>query len=93
MVENEIYFPGWHADLIFSNDNNNNKNNKVIKIHAVEVNGVFRACLLPSGNYNMIAFFQFPSLVVYQIITITSFAIWVLIMAGKYWIKRIKRLK
>jgi hypothetical protein len=56
MVENEIYFPGWQADLIFSGE--------VIKLHASEVNGVFRAWLLPAGEYQMIAHFSFPNLVI-----------------------------
>jgi hypothetical protein len=83
MVENEMYFPGWQADLMLSN--------KGIKIYPVEINGVFRAWLLPSGNYTMIAHFHFPNLVVYQSITIISFAIWILITT-KCW-RKIKWLK
>jgi hypothetical protein len=78
MVENEIYFPGWQADLIFPG--------RVIKIDASEVNGAFRAWLLPAGDYTMIAHFSFPNLLIYQSISIVSFAIWIFIMI-QYWIR------
>jgi hypothetical protein len=76
MVENELYFPGWEADLIFPD--------KKLKLEASEVNGVFRAWLLPAGDYKMIAHFQFPNLLVYQSISIVSFAIWIFITI-RYW--------
>jgi len=76
MVENEIYFPGWQADLIFSH--------KEIKIPASVVNDVFRAWLLPAGDYIMIAHFSFPNLIVYQSISIISFGIWIFIIV-RYW--------
>jgi hypothetical protein len=76
MVENEIYFPGWQADLIVPG--------KVIKLHAYEVNGAFRAWLLPAGQYQMIAHFSFPNLLVYQGISAVSFVIWIFIMV-LYW--------
>lgn len=76
MVENEIYFPGWHADLIFPN--------KETKLPASVVNNVFRAWLLPAGDYAMIAHFSFPNLIIYQCITIVSFGVWIFI-AVRYW--------
>ncbi len=80
MVENEIYFPGWQADLIFSD--------KQMKLQALVVNGAFRAWLLPAGDYKMIAHFSFPNLLVYQSISIVSFAIWVFIIM-KYWRRQV----
>jgi hypothetical protein len=76
MVENEIYFPGWHADLIFPD--------KEMKIAASVVNGVFRAWLLPAGNYTMIAHFDFPNLTIYRSIAAIFFAVWIFIVI-KYW--------
>jgi hypothetical protein len=76
MVENEIYFPGWQADLIFPH--------KEIKIPASVVNGVFRAWHLPAGDYVMIAHFSFPNLIIYQIISIISFGVWIFIIV-RYW--------
>jgi hypothetical protein len=76
MVENEIYFPGWQADLIFPD--------KVMKVQASVVNGVFRSWFLPAGEYQMIAHFSFPNLLVYQTISIVSFAIWIFIIV-RYW--------
>jgi hypothetical protein len=76
MVENEIYFPGWQADLIFPH--------KEIKIPASVVNDVFRAWLLPAGDYIMIAHFSFPNLIIYQSITIISFGVWIFIIV-RYW--------
>jgi len=76
MVENEIYFPGWQADLIFPH--------KEMKLQASVVNDVFRAWLLPAGEYIMIAHFHFPNLIIYQTITIISFVAWIFIIV-RYW--------
>jgi hypothetical protein len=76
MVENEIYLPGWQADLIFQH--------KEMKLQASVVNGVFRAWLLPAGDYIMIAHFQYPNLIIYQSITIISFGVWIFIIV-RYW--------
>jgi hypothetical protein len=76
MVENEIYFPGWEADLLFPD--------KKLKLDAIEVNGAFRAWLLPAGDYKMMAHFHFPNLLIYQSISIVSLAIWIFIII-RYW--------
>jgi hypothetical protein len=76
MVENEIYFPGWHADLIFAD--------KDVKIPASVVNNVFRAWLLPAGDYIMTAHFDFPNLIIYQSISIISIGIWIFIIV-RFW--------
>ena len=78
MVENEIYFPGWQADLIFPH--------KEMKLQASVVNDVFRAWLLPAGDYIMIAHFHFPNLIIYQTITVISFGVWIFIVV-RYWRK------
>jgi len=69
LVENEMYFPGWKATLIYPN--------KEIEIDAVETNGVFRSWLLPSGNYEMKAFFQFPNMILFKLISIVASLIWI----------------
>jgi hypothetical protein len=76
MVENELYFPGWQADLIFPD--------KAMKLQASVVNDVFRAWLLPAGDYIMIADFHFPNLIIYQSIAIISFGVWIFIIVT-YW--------
>jgi len=72
MVENEIYFPGWTATLVFSDHEE--------KLHAIEVNDVFRAWALPAGEYEMKANFQFPNFVTYQIISLSAFVMCILII-------------
>jgi len=78
MVENEIYFPGWGANLIFPHS--------VVKLQASVVNNVFRAWSLPAGDYRMIAHFDFPNLMIYQSISIICFLAWVFILI-RYWRK------
>ena len=72
MIENEIYFPGWTATLIYPD--------KEIQLQAIEVNDAFRAWALPAGNYEMNANFQFPNFVTYQIISLSAFAVCILII-------------
>jgi len=72
MVENEIYFPGWTATLVFSDHEE--------ELQAIEVNDVFRAWSLPAGDYEMNANFQFPNFVTYQIISLGAFATCILII-------------
>lgn len=72
MIENEMYFPGWKAVLIFPE--------KEIELDAISVNEVFRAWVLPEGNYQMKAMFQFPNYLLYQILTLSSFLIWIIII-------------
>jgi len=76
MVENEIYFPGWTATLIFPD--------KQVLIQAIEVNDAFRAWALPAGDYEMKANFQFPNFEKYLIISISAFTIWV-VLAIIFW--------
>jgi hypothetical protein len=76
MIENEIYFPGWKAHLIFPD--------KQMKIQASVVNDAFRAWFLPAGKYKMIAEFHYPNLLYYQITSILSLGIWIFIML-RYW--------
>jgi len=76
MIENEIYFPGWEAVLIFPH--------KEMKLEASVVNGAFRAWFLPAGNYIMIAHFHYPNFTIYQSITIISLGMWIYIIA-RYW--------
>ena len=73
MVENEMFFPGWTATLIFPE--------KQVDLNAIQVNDVFRAWALPEGDYKMTAVFNFPNLDIYQSVTIVSFLLWITIMA------------
>jgi len=69
MIENEIYFPGWTATLIYPD--------KQLELEAKVVNDVFRAWLLPEGDYEMIANFEFPNFVNYQIISLSALMVWI----------------
>ena len=69
LVENEIYFPGWKATLVYPG--------KQLELEAIEVNDVFRAWLLPAGDYEMTAYFEFPNLQLYQSVTIVSLVVWI----------------
>ena len=66
MIENESFFPGWTATLIYPD--------KQVQIQAIEVNDVFRSWALPAGEYEMKSNFQFPNFVTYQIISLSAFA-------------------
>jgi len=83
MVENESYFPGWTATLIYPD--------KEVKLEAIEVNDVFRAWTLPAGDYEMKANFQFPNLVTYQVISLSAFIIWIIVLA--VYVQRMRTLK
>jgi len=72
LVENEMYFPGWKAILIYPD--------KEIEINALVTNEVFRSWLLPQGDYEMKAYFQFPNLILYKIISVIAFLIWISIV-------------
>jgi len=78
LVENEMYFPGWKATLIFPD--------KEVEIDALVTNEVFRSWLLPAGDYEMKANFQFPNLILYKITSITAFVICILLIII-YWRK------
>jgi len=72
MIENESYFPGWTATLIYPD--------KVIQLDAIEVNDAFRAWKLPAGDYQMKASFQFPNYTTYQLISLIAFVAWITIL-------------
>ena len=72
MIENEIYFPGWSATLI--------NTEKEIEISSININDAFRGWILPAGDYQMKASFQFPDLIKYQIISLSAFIIWVVML-------------
>ena len=78
MIENEIYFPGWKAELIYPQHS--------VPIKALAVNNAFRAWNLPAGDYEMKANFEFPNLAVYQIISLSAFVIMITIIII-YWKK------
>jgi len=69
LIENEIYFPGWKATLVYPD--------KQLELEAIEVNDIFRAWLLPAGDYEMTAYFEFPDLQLYQSVTIVSLVVWI----------------
>ncbi len=72
MVENEIYFPGWTATL--------ESDQGATTIQAVSANNLFRAWLLPAGNYTMVARFEFPFTRVYNGISIITLLFWILLV-------------
>ncbi|WP_136526190.1 hypothetical protein [Geomonas ferrireducens] len=71
MVENEIYFKGWVADLRAANSE--------LKIAATSIGEGLRAWDLPSGKYRMVAHFEFPNLNVYRAVSISAFLLWLVI--------------
>ncbi len=68
LVENEIYFPGWEADL--------NLTDGTRHVQAIAVNQAFRGWLLPAGDYQMKAHFQLPGLAIYRLISLAAFVLW-----------------
>jgi hypothetical protein len=76
MIENEMYFPGWEARLVSGNTES--------KIEARSVNGVFRAWLLPAGNYQLVAAFALPGLYLYYAISLAALLLWLAIPLAAY---------
>lgn len=72
MVENEMYFPGWEAILDVSGHPH--------RIRAVDVNGIFRAWVLPVGTYSMVASFRLPHMDAYRVISAACLAIWLVLL-------------
>jgi len=72
MVENEMYFQGWKASIIYPD--------KQYDVESVVVNEIFRGWYIPEGEYKMIAYFETPNLILYQIISISSFIICIIII-------------
>ena len=83
LVENEMYFPGWKAILIYPD--------KEVEIDALITNEVFRSWLLPPGNYEMKAYFNFPNFALFQITSVIAFVIWISTMIF-YWRKKVPNL-
>lgn len=69
VVENEIYWLGWQAELI----NLNNKEHEIIK--PFDVNG-FRGWYLPAGKYDMIETYKMPYKKFALLLTIFGFLMW-----------------
>ena len=72
MVENEIYFQGWTATLYFLDHEE--------QLQAIEVNDAFRGWILPAGEYEMKASFEFPNHTSYQIISFSALIVWVIVL-------------
>ena len=64
VIENEVYFPGWKAQLVFRDH--------VDQVAAIPVNQVFRGWWLPAGDYVMNAQFEFPDLAFWRSISLLS---------------------
>lgn len=78
MIENEIYFPGWRAELTSINGESH--------IRAIAVNDIFRAWALPAGDYKMLATFQLPHKNIFRGLSIIALLSWVSII---FWLKRL----
>jgi hypothetical protein len=76
MIENEMYFPGWEARLVSASSES--------RIQARSVNGVFRAWLLPAGNYQLVAAFALPGLYLYYAISLAALLLWLAILLAAY---------
>ncbi len=83
LVENEMYFTGWKAILIYPD--------KEVEIDALNTNEVFRSWLLPAGNYEMKAYFYFPNFALFQITSVIAFVIWISTVII-YWRKKVPNL-
>jgi len=79
LLENEIYFPGWTATLIFKDKEEN--------IEALSINDAFRGWILPKGDYEMVAKFEFPNLLLYRYVSLVGVIIWVGLVTV-FWKKR-----
>jgi len=79
LLENEIYFPGWTATLIFKDKEEN--------IEALLINDAFRGWILPKGDYEMVAKFEFPNLLLYRYVSLVGVIIWVGLVTV-FWKKR-----
>lgn len=73
MVENEIYFKGWGAELRASGGG--------MKINAMSVGEGLRGWQLPSGKYRMTAHFEFPNLNVYRGVSLSALLLWLVLCA------------
>jgi hypothetical protein len=80
MIENEMYFPGWSAQLTSSSG--------ATTIQAVSVNGVFRAWQLPAGDYTMLARFEFPHLRLFAGVSLLSLLLWLVLLCRRFRILR-----
>jgi hypothetical protein len=75
-LENEIYFPGWTAEI--------STEETTTEIEAVQVNDVFRGWFLPAGKYTMVTRFVFPYYHIFLAISLTTFLVWCLIVLMAY---------
>jgi hypothetical protein len=75
LVENEMYFPGWHARLSTPDG---------ATLDAVSVNGVFRSWFLPAGTYTMDASFEFPRRSGLWLVTILSVLLWMSVVLVRW---------
>lgn len=58
LVENEMYYPGWHAKIIF-NDNFSHSD-KEVTIDSFSYHQFLRAWYLPKGSYKFITYYNPP---------------------------------
>jgi hypothetical protein len=74
LVENEMFFPGWRAEL---------GSPRGETVAAVGANGgIFRAWLLPAGSYRMVARFALPHVILLRVVSVLSLGAWVIALGG-----------
>lgn len=56
LVENEMYYPGWHAKII----SNDSYSDKEVTIDSFSYHQFFRAWYLPKGSYRFITYYNPP---------------------------------
>ncbi len=76
LLENEIYFPGWQAELRGSDGTQ--------RIRAFAITGALRAWNLPAGSYQMTAHFEFPHYFGFVAGSVLAWAGWAVIVAMRH---------
>jgi hypothetical protein len=74
MVENELYFTGWTAELQSAQGSQT--------IQAVNVDEVFRGWHLPAGDYQMTAQFHLPWTGLFRGISLGALGAWLILLVG-----------
>jgi uncharacterized membrane protein YfhO len=69
LVENEISFPGWTAEVAGAT------------VDAVKVDDVFRGWRLPAGTYDLETRFRIPHFAALVAVSVTAWAAWLICLA------------
>jgi O-antigen/teichoic acid export membrane protein len=76
MIENEMFFPGWTAELRGSG-------REPSRVEAFAADGALRSWVLPPGEYSMRATFELPGRRAFSSIVVGAWALWLLWAFGR----------